>query len=334
MNFPIDAVYTWVDSSDEAWLKQKNEYQKNSGINSDSEAIDPSRFRSNDELKYSLRSISKYAPWIRKIFIVTNGQVPKWLNLDNNKVNIVKHDDFFEDKSYLPTFNSMAIESNLHHIEGLSEHYIYLNDDFFIGNHCDPSHFYTTDGIPKIFVKPNKISIIDNLTLRLKIKIHLENNYQNSVNKSRLCVFKKTGTLVPYIQRHGIKTCLKQMTYEIEKLFIEEITATRMHRFRTDDDILTQSLFAFYSLAHKKSIPYKLYNPSEKNILLGRKPDIQGFIYAEISDPNITAILQRIKKTRPIQFCINDTPNANSAHIEIVNNFFKEYFDVKSEFEK
>ena len=101
-----------------------------------------SRFVSNDELKYSLRGLEKHAPWIRKIFLVTNGQVPNWLDMDSPKIEIVTHEEIFVNKSHLPTFSSAAIETHLHRIPGLSDNFLYLNDDIIINQPITPHDFY------------------------------------------------------------------------------------------------------------------------------------------------------------------------------------------------
>ena len=95
--------------------------------------------------RYSLRSIEKFAPWILKVFIVTNGQVPDWLDANHPKVQIIPHELIFPNKSVLPTFSSSAIEMNLHRIPGLSEHFIYFNDDVFLGQPVYPYDFYTLE---------------------------------------------------------------------------------------------------------------------------------------------------------------------------------------------
>ena len=114
--------------------------------------ISANRFRDNDELRYSLRSLEKYAPWIRKIFIVTNGQVPRWLNLEHPRVEVISHAMLFKNKSHLPTFSSPAIESHLHEIPGLSERFLYFNDDVFFANNVWPDDFETRSGGQKIFL--------------------------------------------------------------------------------------------------------------------------------------------------------------------------------------
>jgi hypothetical protein len=120
----IDFVFTWVNGT-------SDEHRSN-GLN---------RFRDNDELKYSLRSIEKYAPWFRNVFIVTNGDIPNWLNLTNPKIKMIHHKDIFSKKSDLPTYNSAAIEFNLHKIPGISKKFLYFNDDMLLLNNVTKEDF-------------------------------------------------------------------------------------------------------------------------------------------------------------------------------------------------
>ncbi|XP_015673724.1 N-acetylglucosamine-1-phosphotransferase subunits alpha/beta [Protobothrops mucrosquamatus] len=116
------------------------------------EDISPSRFEDNEELRYSMRSIERHAPWVRHIFIVTNGQIPSWLNLDNPRVTIVTHQDLFQNLSHLPTFSSPAIESHVHRIRGLSQKFIYLNDDVMFGKDVWPDDFYSHSKGQKVYL--------------------------------------------------------------------------------------------------------------------------------------------------------------------------------------
>ena len=106
---PIDVVYTWVNGSDPVFLQNLEKYVPILDVNT---AV--SRFNDKDELRYSLRSLEMYAPWVRHVYIVTNGQIPSWLDMDNSRVTLVTHDDIFIDKNDLPTFSSPAIESHIH----------------------------------------------------------------------------------------------------------------------------------------------------------------------------------------------------------------------------
>ncbi|KAG2383222.1 hypothetical protein C9374_004559 [Naegleria lovaniensis] len=110
------------------------------------------RFRDNDELKFSLRSLERFAPWVRNIYIVTNGQVPNWLNVKNPKIKIVKHSDIYRDASHLPVFSSPSIESHIHRIPGLSKKFIYLNDDVMFGNNVYPEDFYSHSTGQRVFL--------------------------------------------------------------------------------------------------------------------------------------------------------------------------------------
>ena len=116
------------------------------------EDISASRFEDNDELRYSLRSVEKHAPWVRHIFIVTNGQIPSWLNLDDERVTVVPHADIFVNKSHLPTFSSPAIESHLHRIPGISDWFIYMNDDVLFGHDVWPDDFVSASGAQKVYL--------------------------------------------------------------------------------------------------------------------------------------------------------------------------------------
>lgn len=110
---------------------------------------DANRYRDSGELRYSIRSLVKYAPWIRKIYLVTDNQIPNWLNLENDRIKVVSHEDIFPNRSHLPVFSSPAIEAHLHRIPGLSKKFIYFNDDVFLGAPTSPEDFTSVKGIQK-----------------------------------------------------------------------------------------------------------------------------------------------------------------------------------------
>lgn len=106
----------------------------------------------NEELRFSMRSLEKFAPWVRRVYLVTNGQVPHWLDTSHPRLQLVTHADIFANASHLPTFSSPAIEANLHRIPGLSEHFLYLNDDTMFGAPVWPSDFITPSHGQKVFL--------------------------------------------------------------------------------------------------------------------------------------------------------------------------------------
>lgn len=122
----IDFVIIWVDGSDPEWLAEKAKYAPPADTDNR-----PERYRDWGLLPYWFRGVEKFAPWVRKVHFVTWGHIPKWLNTDHPKLNIVRHDEYIPEK-YLPTFSSHTIELNLHRINGLSENFVYFNDDMFL----------------------------------------------------------------------------------------------------------------------------------------------------------------------------------------------------------
>lgn len=122
----IDFVVPWVDGSDPAWRAEKEKYD--SGAGQDMREV---RFRDWDLMRYWFRGVEKYAPWVRRVHFITWGHLPPWLNAENPRLHIVRHEDYIPGE-YLPTFSSRPIELNIHRIDGLSEHFVYFNDDMFL----------------------------------------------------------------------------------------------------------------------------------------------------------------------------------------------------------
>ncbi|KAJ8374043.1 hypothetical protein SKAU_G00046230 [Synaphobranchus kaupii] len=116
------------------------------------EDVSASRFEDNEELRYSLRSVERHAPWVRHVFIITNGQIPSWLNLDNPRVTVVTHHEIFQNETHLPTFSSPAIETHIHRIPGLSQKFVYLNDDVMFGKDVWPDDFYSHSKGQKVYL--------------------------------------------------------------------------------------------------------------------------------------------------------------------------------------
>jgi hypothetical protein len=172
---PIDAVYTWVNGSDPAWLADMARWRAReaglpytddgdgggedagagaggNGSSSTTPASTANRYRDNDELRYSLRSLEKYAPWLRRVVLVTNGQVPAWLDVTHPRLAVVTHADIFPNRSHLPVFSSPAIEVHLHRIPGLSRRFVYFNDDVLLGSDVWPDDFLTRSRGAKVYL--------------------------------------------------------------------------------------------------------------------------------------------------------------------------------------
>ena len=142
----VDIVYMWVDGSDPSWQRKTKQ-----SLNS--------RNRDNDELKYSLRSLEKYLPWHRgRIFIVTPNQTPRWTNPD--RVTIVNQTTLLpRNQGGTMTANSFYIEAHLHNIPGLSENFIYLNDDYMFSSPTSPADFFklTSSGMVPVYYNTGNV---------------------------------------------------------------------------------------------------------------------------------------------------------------------------------
>lgn len=127
-NTPIDFVITWVNGNDPQWIEERAKYF---GFASKGADTRRRRFRDWNNLHFLFRGIELYAPWVNHIYLVTPNQTPIWLNIDHPKITVVDQNTLFPE-NLRPTFNNCAIELLLHKIPGLSENFVYLNDDMFI----------------------------------------------------------------------------------------------------------------------------------------------------------------------------------------------------------
>lgn len=262
----IDIVITWVDDSDSKWLDKRRQYSDyNHTLNGNA------RFRDSEILKYTLRSIELYCPWIRTVFLVVDNQIPRWLNCNYSKLRIVNHQDFIPNE-YLPTFNSNAIELNIFKIKDLSNHFILMNDDMLFTQQLNPNDFFK-NGIPRdnAILAPRfpKVTGIDNILINNLKYINLHFNKRESVkqNISKYYNMKngllgiKTALLFPYQSFCGFIDFHTPIAYD--KRIFQEVLETKVrssyidtssHKFRTDSDI-NHWLIRYWQLASGHFIP-------------------------------------------------------------------------------
>jgi Stealth protein CR2, conserved region 2/Stealth protein CR1, conserved region 1 len=148
----IDVVIAWVDGRDRKHRAKRTRYLADPGGDAKPErrATDERRFSDNDEIRFCLRSIRNYAPWVRTIWLVTDDQVPAAIDCqraERDNIRIVDHREIFRGyEQLLPTFNSLAIETMLWRIEGLADRFLYLNDDMMFVGPVEPTDFFSKEG--------------------------------------------------------------------------------------------------------------------------------------------------------------------------------------------
>ena len=245
--FPVDIVYTWVDDADPAWRGRMTRAKRSLGREVTENAVADERFRNFDELRYSLRSLAQFAPWVRHVWLVTDDQTPAWLDTTHPGSTVGPHREIWSDTSVLPVFNSHAIESRLHHIPGLAEQYIYLNDDMFVGQMVAASTFFSPGGIARIFTSPEQIGLGPR-TLK-------EGAAQTAAKNDRRIIREATGAIQTQRLKHAGYPQLRSVAMELEERFPDYYRATAASRFRSPDDISAISLQSWYAYRTGRAVP-------------------------------------------------------------------------------
>ncbi|MET8151566.1 stealth family protein [Actinoplanes sp. NPDC049668] len=314
VRFPIDVVYTWVDGNDPDWVQRKNAALSAIGQEQiNTIATNQSRFISRDELKYSLRSIVTFAPWVRRIFLVTDDQVPPWLDDSDPRLTVVPHRELFGGTGVLPTFNSHAIESRLHRIPGLAEHFIYFNDDMFVGRPVPPTAFFHANGIAKFFQSTAQLEAGPATVFDAPVTAAGKNNREFIRQFFERTVTQKMQH-VPYPLQ-------KSVLEELETRLPEEVGQTARHQFRHPDDLsIPSSLQHYWAYLTKRAVPGSI-----------------KYTYADLAHASTPVQLAFLLARRHCDvFCLNDTDSATVALTEqaaMLADFLPQYFPFRSPFE-
>ncbi|MDH8701018.1 hypothetical protein M2138_000356 [Dysgonomonadaceae bacterium PH5-43] len=310
----IDLVYLWVNGDDPKWIKKRNKYI-NGKNEENSDTTGKGRYTNNDELKYSLRSIEKYAPWIRNIFIVTDDQIPEWLDTTNSKVKIIDHKDIMPTES-LPCFNSSVIEYFIYRIPNLSEHFIYANDDMLLYSPMCQEDFFTKEGFPIVRLKRTPF-----IKLRYKFKRLLTGGlryYKSLIVNSVSLVEKRYGKVFSGIPHHGIDSFVKSDYKEaIENIFKTEVEKSYQNKVRTIGDF-HRSAISYYVLAIQHGeLKYVGRNESMRISLHRHK-----------------AIIPRLRRYKPKFICVNDSQRVKDSDREQIRPILEYIYPEKIKFEK
>jgi hypothetical protein len=310
IDFEVDAIYMWVDGNDPKIREKRLKYlgMEQEKLNVQSAA--KGRFYDNDELKYSLRSLEKYAPWVRKIYLITDDQVPEWFK-DNPKIKIVDHKDIIDEK-YLPTFNSEVIDFNIHKIKGLADRFILINDDMFFGRKVYKSFFFTKEGVPIKYLRCIRRKWLSRPSSGMFYDIY---------KKCQRLVEEKFGEIQTTRFDHAITAYQKDSFPKTKELFKQEVQRTLTSRFRKEYDV-ARFLVDFYEIAVLGAKITNVYKRRKfYNIVVDLREDT---LYK----------LSLIEKRRPYMFCLNDTEKTTDNDRRICGEFLEKVLSEKSRFEK
>ena len=333
MNEKIDFVVTWVDGADKVWYQKKQEYQQI--VNPSKKLNSASRYRDYEIFKYWFRAVEVYAPWVNNIFLITDNQIPSWLDTTNTKLTCVSHTDYI-DQQFLPTFNSNVIELSIANIKKLSEHFVLFNDDIFLNAPVEPTDFFI-NGLPRetyaespivstegsgAHIMVNDMQIIN--TEFDKRKFYKQNftkvfNYKVGKKLLRTLALAPSNKFVGMWNTH-LSASFKKSTFKnVWGKYPDELTSTLSHKFRTPMD-LNHWLMRYWQLA---SGQFEIQSPK------------WGHFY-QLSDTSMNEIEKELDKETHKVICLNDTDDVKNFEQtkQSLISLFEEKLPNKSSFEK
>jgi len=250
MHSDIDFVILWVNPNDFKWQIEKSKFSSTS-----SDDVGIVRYQDWDNLVYWFRAVEKYAPWVRKIHLVTCGQIPIWLDLDNPKIHLVKHADYMPQDA-LPVFNSSAIEIGIHRIPELAEKFVFFNDDMILTDYILPDYYFKDNipvDLPGFIASPRKVdnNIFSSLMINNNNIIRKYFSKKDILSGRLTWWFRPTygkifirnviyslkkdfpGFIIPHLSTPYLKSDFEKV-WEKEKDILAE---TQYHRFRNEKDV-------------------------------------------------------------------------------------------------
>ncbi len=324
----IDIVYTWVNEKDLEWKKRRQEFaKKETGIDLQYRAGE-ARFQDNNELRYSLRSIEKYFPSVRNIFIVHTGAAPEWLKNNNQDLFFISQESILPSHCR-PVYQSDVIEAFLYKIPGLAEHYIYANDDFFFCHPHQVSDFFDSEGRARVGIRQRLAGEGKKAALTFR---QSERNSARAIKK-HITIPKPITVSYPWIPlpiRCMLKKCLpintmahvaqpfrKSIWEDFHNVFSEEIKILCQSRFRSPNGFATNLMANHYALSIGKAV----FDYQDQNDYLGRGQPLEDRIAFKKDLQENSSKIRR--------FCLNDEVSNgedgwNDYVSELLNGFFPE----------
>lgn len=330
--FLVDLVYLWCDGSDPEFAQRKAkamEQLRDEAVAPD--AITIERWTNHDELKYSLRSVCKFLPWLNNIYILMDQQPPCWLRTDTTKLKCIQHKEVIPKNNFGPYFNSTAIETFLHRIPGLEEHFLYSNDDMFVGRTLKKSYFFTRKGMAIQYVSHKNFlhgRLGDSEYHNLIKSQENESQFERMILHSNKLIYDEFRQELCIFPSHQIDAYNKSVLREqIEDSPLKKYTEeTRRHIFRNDNDI-HRTIYAWRAAVQGKMVlkHLMLNHPRlEKYIPLVRRQRVCS----------TTEDFKRIVIGKTPLFCLNGTYGNNEEYYRKCKFFLEKSFPDKSPYEK
>jgi hypothetical protein len=280
-----------------------------SAASSDRESSGEARFRSRDELRYSLRSLHLFAPWVRRVHIVTAGQTPAWLQ-ETPDVRVVDHREILPADA-LPTFNSHAIETALHRVPDLTEHFVYVNDDVFLARPTRAEQFFTPGGQSAVFMAPWPIGLDG----------HDRRTFILAAHHNRALLRDRFGVTITRTLAHTPHPHRRSVLERLAEEFPEAVAATARSRFRSEHDVsVASSLAQHYGLLTGTAVEADLASR-----------------FVDLSNIAVERKLARLNSREWDTFCLGDQHDYAIPTEEVgdlLHAFLESYFPVRPPWER
>ena len=313
----MDIVILYVNGNDKEWLEKRKKYDPDTKAN-------VCRFRDNNELKFLLRSIDMYAPWIENIFIVTDSKMPEWLDTGSEKLHIVSNEEIMP-AEILPCYNSNVIEEYICYIPGLSETFIYANDDMFFGRPVGKD-FFEKDGKP--------------IVRMIGSKADPKKSWQHVFVNAQSVIEQKYGSRLQLIPTHGIDVYSKEYMIKCNEEFAESFDQVRFNTFRKKNDI-HRVIFHYYMIMNdacilktykrSSSLRFRLSNTLKKVILPSKYND---FLVDKIDKFFVSPIEKLLLWRGPKMLCLNDSEETTEEQLHKYAVLMNKKYKKKSRYEK
>lgn len=257
MNQPIDIVITWVDGNDQRLAAQRRKYAQTDELKHD-DVGGTTRYASIGEIKWCVASVNRFAPWVNHIYIVTDGQDPNFTPfLKENfpegyiPVDIVDHKDIFRGfEQFLPTFNSLSIETMLWRIPGLSRHFIEMNDDVMFGAPVCPKDFFAGEGVPICYATRDCLPLT---RLTRLVKRYSNGKLRPTTKGYVIAAAQVAGNHWTYLRlSHTPKALIRDAFEECLGQHPELIERNVRHRFRDTEQFDSEELHYLHLARNKR----------------------------------------------------------------------------------
>ncbi|WP_437682001.1 Stealth CR1 domain-containing protein [Sorangium sp. So ce131] len=308
--FDIDAVYLWANASDPEWLATRRAHRKEQEGDGYMEADEACRYRDNEELRHSLRSVERYAPFLRRIHIVHGGAPPSWLRTDDPMIHLVRDDDLFPDPALAPSYNSQAIEGFIHRIPGLAEHYVYFNDDNFLNAPLRPADLFDADGtavvqmscFPMFKYRETTDAWVHSMWRTFEaLGRHMGDSYVPIFRARTPIKLWARGPLTPErawnLPEHVAQPFRKSIWPRVHEVFADEVRKLTRHRFRHPEVIGPNIVATYLSLEEKLA----------RFVAPARSLHVWGSMKPEHLAAARRMLVDGSEERRPMFFCLNDT---------------------------